>query len=663
MTNNIPFEDFNLSAGLLESIKKCGFTTASAIQELTIDPILEGKDILALAETGSGKTASFAIPIIEHIIHDDLVEVDEVHYVVLSPTRELAQQTAKVFKDLGSDSGIKTVCVIGGESLEKQKEQIKKGAHIIIATPGRLVDLLKQKAVLIDRTYGIVFDEADRLFDMGFQRDIEYTLGQMPDDRQLIMVSATTNMAVLNTAYKFNSTPIEIKLNEDNMVVDHIDHKLAMINENEKMGLLVNLIRNHEDAYALVFCNTKFQTHLVAEWLIAMDFKAKAISGGLSQVKRTKLIKDFKSKETTILVCTDVAARGLDIKDVNLVINYDLPQDAANYVHRIGRTGRAGCEGEAISFCSFDDCEYLDPIQDFIGDKIPKLDVGPEDISKNLSKKPFIDRKTFKVVDRTTGKPLTQEQKDQRKKPQRKKAQNNAKKKTSERDKKTTEVAVRPVTKPIKKIEKKPNTPTFTIQADSQESAKAAALAFFKIKYDSQLSLDESTQGRKKFFLFGKRLTKFTYSLRPTYKKIVMPFLINLIKKANLKLFAKFSFNGKDIKIFFSGADEKMLTRDNNELLQALEHLTRLHLYNSVEVPREVRLNFKCKGVKSQEDSLIKMVERETAKVLDSREPVTLKALNASDRRLVHQHLDKHKEVKTVSIGEGRMKKIKITLA
>lgn len=659
MINNTPFEDFNLSPGLLESIKKCGFTAASAIQELTIDPILEGKDILALAETGSGKTASFAIPIIEHIIHDGLVEVDEVHYVVLSPTRELAQQTAKVFKELGSESGIKTICVIGGESLGKQKEQINKGAHIIIATPGRLVDLLKQKAVLIDRAYGIVFDEADRLFDMGFKKDIEFTLGQMPDDRQLIMVSATTNMEVLNTAYKFNSTPIELKLNEESMLVDHIDHKLAMINDNEKMGLLVNLIRNHEDAYALVFCNTKFQTHLVAEWLIAMDFKAKAISGGLSQVKRTKLIKDFRSKETTILVCTDVAARGLDIKDVNLVINYDLPQDAANYVHRIGRTGRAGSEGEAISFCSFDDCEYLDPIQDFICDKIPKLEVGPEDISKNLSKKPFIDRKTFKVVDRTTGKPLTQEQKDKRKKPLRKKAQKRAPEraqataKTTERT--DTQVNVQKITKP--------NTPTFVIQADSQESAKKAALAFFKIKYDSQLSLDESTLGRKKFFLFGKRLTRFTYSLRPTYKKIVMPFLINLIKKTNLKLFAKFSFNGKDIKIFFSGADEKMLTRDNNELLQALEHLTRLHLYNSAKVPREVRLNFKCKGVKNQEDSLIKMVERETAKVLDSREPITLKALNASDRRLVHQHLDKHKEVKTVSIGEGRMKKIQITLA
>lgn len=658
MTNNIPFEDFNLSAGLLESIKKCGFTTASAIQELTIDPILEGKDILALAETGSGKTASFAIPIIEHIIHDDLVEVDDVHYVVLSPTRELAQQTAKVFNDLGNDSGIKTICVIGGESLAKQKEQINKGVHIIIATPGRLVDLLKQKAVLIDRTYGIVFDEADRLFDMGFQKDIEYTLAQMPDDRQLIMVSATTNMAVLNTAYKFNSTPIELKLNEDNMVVDHIDHKLAMINANEKMGLLVNLIRNHEDAYALVFCNTKFQTHLVAEWLIAMDFKAKAISGGLSQSKRTKLIKDFRSKDTTILVCTDVAARGLDIKDVNLVINYDLPQDAANYVHRIGRTGRAGSEGEAISFCSFDDCEYLDPIQEFIGDKIPKFEVGPEDISKKLSKKPFIDRKTFKVVDRTTGKPLTQEQKDKRKKPLRKKTQ----KRSQTTEKVDMQVSEQQITKPAKRIKKKPTAPTFVIQADSQESAKKAALAFFKIKYDSQLSLDESTPGRKKFFLFGKRLTKFTYSLRPTYKKIVMPFLIDLIKKANLKLYAKFSFNGKNIKIFFSGKDEKMLTRDNNELLQALEHLTRLHLYNSVEVPREVRLNFKCKGLKNQEDYLIKMVERETAKVLDTREPVTLKALNASDRRLVHQHLNKHKEVKTVSVGDGRMKKIQITL-
>jgi len=658
MTNNIPFKDFNLSPGLLDSINKCGFTTASAIQELTIDPILEGKDILALAETGSGKTASFAIPIIEHIIHDELVAVNEVHYVVLCPTRELAQQTQKVFEKLGNDSGIKTVCLIGGENLAKQKELLSKGAHVIIATPGRLVDLLKQDAVLIDHSYGVVFDEADRLFDMGFQRDVEFILARMPEDRQLIMVSATTNMEVLNTAYKFNSNPIELKLNEDSMLVDHIDHKLAMINSNEKMGLLVSTIRSHEDAYALIFCNTKFQTHLVAEWLISMGFKAKAISGGLPQNKRTNLIKDFRSKKTTILVCTDVAARGLDIKDVNLVINYDLPQDAANYVHRIGRTGRAGSEGEAISFCSFDDCEYLDPIQDFIGDKIPRLEVAPEDISKSLSKKPFIDRKTFKVVDRATGVPLTEKQKEQRKKPQHKKKQERVKKVKT----KHSSPVEQKNTKVISPVQTKPNTPVFTIQTDSQESAVAAALAFFKTKYDSQLNLIETTQGRKKYFLFGKRLTKYTYSVRPTYKKSLMPFLINLIKKANLKLFAKFSFDGKTIKIFFSGKDEKMLIKNNNELLQAFDHLTRLYLYNKVNVPREIKLSVKCKGSKNQEDNLIKMIERETAKVLDSRKPVILKALNSSDRRLVHQHLDKHKEVKTESIGEGRMKRIQITL-
>jgi ATP-dependent RNA helicase RhlE len=660
MTNKIPFKEFNLNPSLLSSIEKCGFSTASAIQEITIDPILQGKDIFALAETGSGKTAAFAIPIIEHILHDDLVDVEDVHYVVLCPTRELAQQTDKVFKELGQDSGINTVCVIGGEKIDKQKDLLKKGAHVVIATPGRLVDLVKQEAVYIDRCYGVVFDEADRLFDMGFKKDVEFALSKMPDDRQIIMVSATTNRDVLNTAYKFHSQPIELKIGEDSMLVDHIDHKLAMINSNEKMGLLVKTIRDHEDAYALVFCNTKFQTHLVAEWLIAMDFKAKAISGGLAQNKRTKLIKDFRSKKTTILVCTDVAARGLDIKDVNLVINYDLPQDPANYVHRIGRTGRAGADGEAISFCAHEDCEFLDPIIELIGDNIPKVEVKPEDIVKHLAKKPFIDRKTFKVVDRETGKPLSQQEKEDRKKPQQKKVQKSKpqqkdERKESRKEDRREEVQI---IKPAKQMDTK----TFTLQASSQKEAIDAAKTFFKVKHESQLSLQGTKEGRKRFFLFGKRLTEYTYSLRPTYKSVVLPFLINLIKLADLKLYAKFSFDGKKIKVFFSGNDDKILTENNNELLYALEHLTRLHLYNSIGVPSDIRISFKCKGTKNQEESLLKMVKRSADQVIKTQKPITLKPLNSAERRLVHQHLEKYDGIKTVSIGEGRMKKIEIRL-
>ncbi len=662
MTNKVEFKEFNLRPSLLSSIEKCGFTAASAIQELTIGPILDGKDIFALAETGSGKTASFAIPVIEHILHDELLDVEDVHYVVLSPTRELAQQTHKVFKELGEESGINSVCVIGGENIDKQKKSLDKGAHVVIATPGRLVDLVKQEAVYIDRCFGIVFDEADRLFDMGFKKDIEYILGKMPDDRQLIMVSATTNQDVLNTAYKFNSVPTELRVSEDSLLVDQIDHKLAMVSSNEKMGLLVKTIRDHGDAYALVFCNTKFQTHIVAEWLMSMDFKAKAISGGLSQNKRTRLIKDFRSKKITILVCTDVAARGLDIKDVNLVINYDLPQSAENYVHRIGRTGRAGADGEAISFCAHEDCEFLDPIHELIGDKIPQIEVSPESFAKDLTKKPFIDRKTFKVVDRNTGRPLSDEQKEKRKKTQQKKIQ----KKEMIQNKKEKEVEVdiknkrniknkTPAAR-INRVEPK----VFTVQAKTQKDAVVKALSYFKVKYESQLTLQASKEGRKRFFLFGKRLTEYKYSVRPTYKKIIMPFLIRLLKLSDLKIYAKFSFDGKNIKVFFSGNDEKLLTQNDNELLRSLEHVVRVHLYSKIIVPNDLRISFRSKGSKNQEAGLIKMIEKVAVKVIDTGKPFTLRPLNSSDRRLVHKYLDNKKGVETVSIGDGRMKKIEI---
>ena len=310
------FRDFDLNPELIKGLDKAGFTKPSPIQEMTIKPILEGKDIFAQAETGSGKTGSFAIPILEDLAkHRELTPEDgEPLYLVLSPTRELAQQTDKVFKEFGTEMGITTVCLIGGESIQKQKELLSKKPHVLVGTPGRILDLLRQKSTSLSKVKGVVFDEADRLFDMGFQKDVEAIVSKAPKSRQLIMVSATSNQEVLRLAYRLHSDPLELRLNVDDLTVDNIDQKLALIDSKEKMPLLVNILRNHKDTYAIVFCNTQIQTHVVAEWLAQLGFPAKAISGALSQNKRTRLMQEFRDRKVTILVCTDVAARGLDIK-------------------------------------------------------------------------------------------------------------------------------------------------------------------------------------------------------------------------------------------------------------------------------------------------------------------------------------------------------------
>ncbi len=448
----------------------------------------------------------------------------ESRYIVLSPTRELAQQTDKVFKMFGEQLGIRSCCVVGGESIDKQKELIGKGVHAIIATPGRCVDLIKQKVVSLNHCKAVVFDEADRLFDMGFKKDIEYILSNVSTDRQLIMLSATSNQDVLRTAYKFHSNPTELKLNEDSLLVDHINHKIAMISEEEKFPLLVSTLRKKEDVYAIVFCNTQVQTHSVAEWLILMGFKARAISGKLAQNKRTKLMEDFRAKKITVLVCTDVAARGLDIKDVNLVINYDLPQEAANYVHRIGRTGRAGEEGTAISFCAYRDCEFLDPIAELIETNIEKIDLDDSDFATDIVKKPYVDRNTMKVVE----------------------TRNNSHKKNHDREKKREKVMPREKRPAREKVASAPrergprvDKRFFEIETDNVKAAEREAMEFLRIEDRTLLGQEILEVGRKKFILFGARKQKIKFFVKPIFKKLLLPFLIELMKKADLKLYVK----------------------------------------------------------------------------------------------------------------------------
>lgn len=602
-------------------------------------------------------------------------------WLVISPTRELAQQTDSVFTKIATPIGLTTACVIGGESIEKQIDLIKNGAHILVATPGRLADLIKQGEVKLSKVQGVVFDEADRLFDMGFKKEIEFILGKVPKSRQMIMVSATTNLDVLQTAYKFHSQPVELKVESDGLLVDKIDHQLAMVSREEKFALLVGLLRKQEDAYAIVFCNTQFQTHSVAEWLIAMGFKAKPISGRLAQNKRTRLMEDFREKKTTILVCTDVAARGLDIKKVNLVVNYDLPQEAANYVHRIGRTGRAGEEGLAVSFCAFEDCEYLDPITRMIGNPIPKMELKDEMFATDLCKKPFINRDSLQLEEDTRPGRNTKERKP------RESSKEAPKQSTHTNQSNQKEFRNTAVSLDLKPMNDKRS---FVIDAESLKAASGEALHYWRLNDEELLGHEIVEQGRKKFIFFGPRKNKYKFFIKPIYKKILTPFIEDIILRAGLDLQVRVSFKEPLLKVTFSGDDEKMLGADNGNLLLSFEHLIKEFLVprvqphkglklsvraqndipkrfesNNVPGPRAhggPRSDFRDRKPRVDEKSLIALAEKFKQELYTKNAPVLMKALSPAERRIVHQHLSEDPKIKTSSIGDGRFKQIEISL-
>lgn len=635
-----------------------GFENASPIQELTIPEILEGKDIFAQAETGSGKTGSFAIPILELLLRSD--SKDQL-YIVLSPTRELAQQTHQVFTDFATPLGIEVGCFIGGESFDRQKTVLNKNPQVLVATPGRFNDLMRQNLIDLKNCTGVVFDEADRLFDMGFKKDIESILRKVRQDRQLIMVSATSNQDVLRTAYQFRSHPIELKLNADDLLVEKINHEVAMISQDEKMPYLVHLLRNNLDAYAIVFCNTQYMTHLVAMWLEQMGFKAKAISGRMPQNKRTRLMEDFRNKEITILVCTDVAARGLDIKDVNLVVNYDMPSEAANYVHRIGRTGRAGKEGKAISFCAFEDCDNLEAISKYLGTSIPKADVEDEHFATDVCKKPRIDAKTLKAYE--DKKP--REERKARSEDGRP-ARRNAERAARERKQAATTKVTEQKASNTEKQYSAP-APKVYLVSDYQESvAKAQAQKYFGIEDDELLQWDVVEEGKKKYLLFGPKLKKYSFSVKPFYRKLLLPFFIELFKKMDLKIFVKVTFKAPMVRINFSGKDASELLKNKSAMLYALEQLAKVYLEKRIPIDRSLKLQLRVEkdqtGPKSEKE-LIALATKTMEKVLATKKPVTLGALDPAERRIIHQHINENKQFTSTSLGEGRFKKIKISLS
>lgn len=591
-------------------------------------------------------------------------------YIVLSPTRELAQQTHKVFSEFGTPLGIKSVSVIGGESFEKQKEEIEKGARVIVGTPGRICDLIKQKIIESKKCNCVIFDEADRLFEMGFNKDNEFVLRSVKPERQLIMVSATNNQEIFRTAYKFGSHPEEVKLNEDSLTVDNINQQVAMISEEEKMPYLVSLLRKNEDAYAIIFCNTQYMTSLVAIWLEQMDFKVKPISGRLQQSKRTRLLQDFRDKKINILVCTDVAARGLDIKDVNLVVNWDMPNEAANYVHRIGRTGRAGKSGLAVGFCGYDDSENFEAIKEYIGMSVPMADIEDEDFATDIVKRPRIDSKTLKPYE-----------KNQNKKTDNKKFDHKDKKKENKKPMKNNKEQNNKPAKEVKIYEK-----FFTVNSYSLEEAKIIAMQYFAINEESILEHEVIGHGKKKYIIFGPRTTSYKFKIQPIYRKILLPFLIKLIKKMNLKIYVDVSYRDPNVSVTFTGEDAGLLLKNKFALHNAIKELGMNYVRNKVSMRSDTKITFRTESgdrPASKKPSLRNNTNRSDRprqrKPIDEKKlqdqadiamkeatekstSVLMKSLNPAERRIIHQYVENQEGFTSSSVGEGRFKKIEISI-
>jgi len=357
------FNALGLSAPILKAIEEQGYTKPSAIQAQAIPAVLEGQDVMAAAQTGTGKTAGFTLPLLERLSQGEPAKSNQVRALVLTPTRELAAQVAASVQEYGKHLALKSTVVFGGVKINPQMMALRRGADILIATPGRLMDLYNQKAVRFDQLEVLVLDEADRMLDMGFIHDIKKILAILPKKRQNLLFSATFSPEIRQLAKGLVNNPVEISVTPRNATAVSVEQWLHPVDKKRKTELLIELISEGEWEQVLVFSRTKHGANKITKLLEASGIRASAIHGNKSQGARTRALADFKEGRVRALVATDIAARGLDIEQLPHVVNFDLPDVAEDYVHRIGRTGRAGATGKAISLVAADELDQLRAIE------------------------------------------------------------------------------------------------------------------------------------------------------------------------------------------------------------------------------------------------------------------------------------------------------------
>ena len=383
------FSSLGLSDALLKAVRKKGYSHPSPIQEKAIPAILEGKDILASAQTGTGKTAGFTLPMLQLLSLGQHLRHRPVRALVLTPTRELAAQVFANVKEYGEFLDLRSAVIFGGVNQKPQVAHLRRGVDILVATPGRLLDLSNQGVLSLAKVEILVLDEADRMLDMGFLRDIERIMSLMPSRRQNLMFSATFSKEIKKLAHGILHHPVQVEATPENTTVDAIEQKVYRVAKGLKTGLIIKLITDGNWQQVLVFTRTKHGANKLCKKMVSAGISASAIHGNKSQGARTKALAGFKKGSISVLVATDIAARGLDIPLLPHVVNFELPNISEDYVHRIGRTGRAGASGEAISLVSADETTYLRDIEKLLNSSIKSEIIEGFEPDPNASTEPI----------------------------------------------------------------------------------------------------------------------------------------------------------------------------------------------------------------------------------------------------------------------------------
>lgn len=379
------FEDYRIAPEIKKNLEELGFKRPTDIQFKSIPPILKGEDVLAIAQTGTGKTAAFAIPIL-HLLHDrkSSARPAGIKCVVMVPTRELALQITEVFDKIGRHTRVKTFCVFGGVEQGPQIARLEKGIDVLITTPGRMFDLVSQGFIQLENVEILVLDEADHMLDLGFIKDIRDLIKFLPRKRQTLFFSATINEHIKDLAYSLVTRAIRIQISPKDPVAKNITHSVAFVGMDDKRFFLERVINENPDSKILVFVRTKVRAERVSKAMERVGIVTQTIHGDKEQQDRLEVMRLFRSGAVKVLIATDVSARGIDIPDVDYVVNYDLPDVAENYVHRVGRTGRGTKKGLAVSFCSPEEKPMLAEIEKFLTKSIRVLEISKAEYEETL---------------------------------------------------------------------------------------------------------------------------------------------------------------------------------------------------------------------------------------------------------------------------------------
>lgn len=392
------FKDYSISQSIKAQLEVMGFNRPTDIQFRAIKHILKGEDVMAVAQTGTGKTAAFVIPMLNHFLLKPRGKYAGIRGLILVPTRELANQISKVVADIALQTHLRVLGLYGGVEQENQIKTLNEGVDVLVTTPGRMFDLISQGFVDVSKLEIFVLDEADLMLDLGFNKDIQDLIRKIPKNRQTLFFTATISKKIKSLAYDVVRDAIRIHVSPQNPVSKNVDHAVASIEMDDKRFFLENILKEYPEKKFIVFARTKVRVERIVAAMARVTVNSEALHGGIEQNDRFAILDRFRSGDNNVLITTDVACRGIDIPDMDYVVNYDLPDNPENYVHRCGRTGRGNKRGQALSFCSKDENLLLDAIESYTGEEVQRFNITADDYKEILSDTELSDYNWKKLI-------------------------------------------------------------------------------------------------------------------------------------------------------------------------------------------------------------------------------------------------------------------------